>query len=340
MAAHRFSLKKKIFLVSAGILLVIITVSGVWAQNFEQNNLQKTQSLGLTYSPRYAKQLDLDPKATFNQILTDLNPESVRLVAYWDEIEPQPNKYDFSDLDSYVDQAAHKNIPITMVTGFKVPRYPECYAPDWIDVKNTPQRQENTLKMVASVINHYEANPAITSFQIENEPLLEFGRCPAPDLNFLQKEVAMAKSLTTKPILLTDSGELGGWKTIMQMANIFGITVYRNVSTPLFESYNYPFQPAFYSIKANLVPKLFGFNPPPTIIAELQTEVWFNKPIAQTPIEAQIKRFSVQDLQQNFQFAQKTGFSETWAWGVEWWYYLKANGHPEYVEAAKGIYRN
>lgn len=56
------------------------------------------------------------------------------------------------------------------------------------------------------------------------------------------------------------------------------------------------------------------------------------------PIEEQIKVFTTRDLKDNVRYSHKTGFSKSFLWGVEWWYYLARHGHTEYLETAKLIY--
>lgn len=306
---------------------------------FEQINLRKPVKLGLTYSPRYAQTLGLDPKLTFEKIIDDLNPEVVRLIAYWDEIEPIEDEFNFSELNWYINNASQSNIPVVLAVGYKVPRWPECFAPSWLDVKDTSLRQEKQLKMVEKVISEYNNNPNIKAFQIENEPLLNFGICPPPDRNFLIKEVELVRSKTNKPIVITDSGELRPWKTPMQLSDIFGTTIYRTVSNPILGDTKYPLQPSLYYIKYILVKTIFASNNQSPVIAELQAESWFDRSLLLTPIEKQTQQYSAKNIKDNVEYAKKTGFSEIWLWGVEWWYYMEENNHPEYVNMAKEIFK-
>ena len=75
--------------------------------------------------------------------------------------------------------------------------------------------------MLEKVIKHYDQNSAINAYQLENEPLLNFGLCPEPDREFLKKEVGFVRSQTKKPIILTDSGELRPWVTPMKLGDVY-----------------------------------------------------------------------------------------------------------------------
>ncbi len=310
------------------ILLLIILVSIFVVSNLQidKENLQKPASFGVSFSPRYALELGLNPKLTYQSILQELGTKSVRLSAYWDEIESEQDKFNFDELDWYVSEAAKNQARVLLAIGYKLPRWPECRAPKWLS--NLRERQ---LKMLGAVIAHYEKNPTINAFQVENEPLLEFGVCPPPDRQFLKKEVEFVRNLTKKPVIITDSGELRSWFTPAKLSDILGITLYRTVETPIFGTFHYPFPPWFYRLKANLVGKK-------TIVVELQAEPWATHSLTQTPLDKQIKRFSLEQFKKNIEFAQKTGFEEVYLWGVEWWYFMAQQGHPEYLDYAKGLF--
>ena len=300
--------------------------------------LAKPVSFGVSYSPKYALELGLDPKITFQDILGNLQVKNIRLSAYWDEIEPTKDKFDFTDLDWYLAQAQKQNTKVILALGYKLPRWPECRVPKWIYQEDLKLLRERQLIMVGVVIDHFNSSSTISAWQIENEPILEFGDCPKVDREFLKQEVAFVRSKTQKPIIITDAGELRPWKTPMQLSDIFGTTLYRVVETPFIGQFQYPFKPYIYRIRSDLVRKIFAPKNQKTIISELQAEGWASEPLKYLPIESQIKRFSLDQFRENVNFARKTGFPEAYLWGVEWWYYLSANGYPEYLEYAKGLF--
>lgn len=323
----------KIHILILLILIILISIFVVSNIITDRDNLAKPVIFGISYDPTYAEYLGLEPKATYQEILTDLGIKSVRLSALWNRIEPQQDKFDFSELDWYVNEAKKHQVQVLLAIGYKLPRWPECRAPKWL--KNPQERQ---LKMLESVIKHYEKDSTIWAYQLENEPLLDFGVCPPPDRAFLKKEVTFVRSLTQKPIIITDSGELRPWVTPMKLGDIFGTTLYRVVENPLIGQFVYPLKPWFYRIKSDLVRQFFAPNNQKTIIVELQAETWSNKTLPETPLDVQLTNFSLQQFKDTVNFAQKTGFDEIYLWGVEWWYYLSQHGHPEYLQFAKTLF--
>lgn len=313
------------------IFVILIATNSQTESSLEKNPI----IFGVSYSPEYATSLGLDPKKTYLSILNELNAKNLRLNAYWNEIELKPDKFNFQDLDWYINQATNHSAQVILAIGYKLPRWPECRAPKWVDQASLRTRELNMLK---AVISHFDQNTTITAYQLENEPLLDFGVCPKVDREFLVQEVHFVKNLTHKPIILTDSGELRPWRTPMQLSDIFGTTLYRVIDSPWVGPFQYPLRPWFYRVKSDLIRTLFAQGNQKTIIAELQAEPWAQVPLTQLPVEIQVNRFSLSSFKETVQFSKKTGFSESYLWGVEWWYYLAAHGHSEYLEYAKGLF--
>ncbi|MDO8638967.1 MAG: beta-galactosidase [Candidatus Daviesbacteria bacterium] len=323
------------------ILIIILVVVIIRANNLlETLNSHINTAFGISYSPQYAQALGLDPKQTYQAILKDLNVKNIRLSAYWNEINPAPDKYDFTDLDYYINEAEKNNANVILAIGYKLFRWPECRAPGWLPLDNTQYREEKQLEMIKEVVKYYEKNPTIKVWQIENEPFLKFGICPRIDSDFLKTEVAIVKAMSAKPILMTDSGELSTWITPMQLGNYFGTTLYRTVKDNWVGRIDYPIKPWFYRAKAIIVKNIFSSNNQKIMISELQTEPWTNKFVAETPIDQQIKDFPLSKMEDNVNFAKKVGFSDIYLWGVEWWYWIKIQGYPEYWEYARELFKN
>lgn len=328
----------KIYILMGFIILVFIFYFST--HTFDQIYHSNLPEYGLTYSPGYANALGLDPKTTYQKMFLDFNLKKVRLSAYWDEIEPGENKYDFTSLDYYISEAEKNNAEVVLTIGYKLPRWPECRVPKWLEGAHSQKRQEEQLKMLGTIISYYEKiNPKsnIMAFQLENEPFLPFGTCDPVDEKFFRKEVGYVRSKTNLPIILTDSGELSSWILPMQFSDYFGTTMYRVVESPFLGTIPYYFQPWYYRIKSDLVRSLFAPNNKATIIIELQAEPWSNVFIAEVPIEEQLKYFNLLNFKNNIDFAKKTGFTQNYLWGVEWWYYIKNQGHPEYLDFAKKL---
>lgn len=327
---------KHIYILLGLILLALVFLFLNYQADKTASN--KAVAFGVSYSPRYAKDLGLDPKQTYSSILDDLNVKYIRLSAYWDEIEPKENQFEFSDLDWYVSEANKRQAQVILAIGYKLPRWPECRAPRWLDQRNLSWLRERQLLLIDQIITHFNQSPNISAWQLENEPFFNFGVCPPVDSHFFQDEVKFVKAKTQKPIIVTDTGELSFWIEAMQRGDIFGTTLYRVVEAPIIGEFHYPVRPYLYRIRSDLSRSIFARNNQGTIISELQAEGWAAKPLKTIDVETQIKTFSLSQFMENVGFARKTGFSEAYLWGVEWWYYLNTLGHPEYLKYAKTLF--
>ena len=318
-----------------GILLIGL---GLFVMAFARTGT-KNATLGVTYSPRYAAELGLDPKETFISMLNDLNPKTVRLPVYWDLTEPQKDSFDFSDTDYYVKQLEARHIKYVLVVGLKVPRYPECYIPSWAANLSNNEINQAVSKEVGKIVERYRSSPSLEVWQVENEPLFPFGTCPPIGLARTKEEISLVRFLDPNhPVMITESGEFGLWLTSASSADIVGTTLYRRQLAPYATWFKSPLPPVFYQLKGMIV---HLFYPKTKIyVSELQEEPWANMPITQTSLQYQTAAFPLGDLEDNINFSKEAGFDTIYAWGVEWWYYLKAHNHPEYLQKAIMIYND
>lgn len=301
----------------------------------------KQITYGVTFSQTNAKFLQLDWQKVYIETLDDLNVKHLRLQTYWNTIQKDEDKYDFSENDYMLDEAAKRGVKVILTVGIKQPRWPECYVPDWAQQLSVEKRQEKALEFITEVVKRYKDNPVVESWQVENEPLIYFyaSHCDKIDLAFLQKEVALIRSIDSHPIVIADSGELSLWKNQMQLSDVFGTTLYRTVWNKYMGYTTLIWPPGAYSLRSDFFRSVFAPNNKKTIVVELQSEPWLpdNDPI-NTPIERQIEIFSLKSMDDNIEFANKTSFDEIYLWGVEWWYFMKQKGHPEYWDNAKKLF--
>ncbi|MFA6215148.1 MAG: hypothetical protein WC768_01095 [Patescibacteria group bacterium] len=326
----------------AFVILIFISLAAIfWLSLFllDFSHRQKT-IYGVTFSQKYANELGLDWQKTYLAILDDLKVKNLRLVAYWDQIEGSIDNFNFTDLDWQINQAASRGTAITLAVGRRVPRWPECHDPVWLKNLAPLAVSEHELNFVKTVIERYKGNSAIKFWQIENEPLLRwFGECPKPSRAFLEQEINLAKSLDSRPIIITDSGELSSWQAAGGLADILGTTLYRIVWNPYSGFWDYFFvPPAFYHYKAEIT-KFFHKNLKAVIVTELQMEPWtMGKPMAELSLADQQKSFDLKRFKDNVNYVTRAGFSEVYLWGVEYWYWLKEKGHPEIWQEAEKLW--
>ena len=323
----------------AGVFLIIFLIflsSFFW--DFSKN---KETVFGVTFSKKYAEELKLNWQEAYLAILQDLKVDHVRLVAYWDEIEKEPDQYIFNDLDWQVRQASDRGVKIIMVLGRRTPRWPECHDPNWLKGLDQSEVISRQMNFINKTVERYQNNSMLEAWQVENEPLLTlFGQCPAPSLPLLKQEVALVKSLDVKhPIIVTDSGELSTWQTAASVPDILGTTLYRIVWNKYMGFLDYFFVPsAYYHVKADLT-KFFHKNLKDIIVVEMQMEPWtYNRSMIELTQAEQEKSFNLERFRNNVIYAQKTGFSKIYFWGVEYWYWLKQNNRPEIWNQAKSLW--
>lgn len=310
-------------------LLVIIIAAQLIYNAFY--NFQIPLRYGVSFSPRYARYLNLDWQKVYIQILDDLKVKNLRIPTYWTSMQPEIDKFDFQETDFMTSEAEKRGARVILVVGVRQPRWPECHVPNWAKNLSTKERQAKILQFVQKTVERYKANKSIWAYQVENEPFVGwFGEnCDPVDKNFFQQELNLVRKLDSKPIVITDSGEWSLWTEAKKLSDILGISLYRKAYNSLFGYINYPFPPVFYQLKS---------SNKKTIIAELQSEPWVQKAVTDTPLEQQIKLFSLADFQSNINYAQKTGFDEAYFWGVEWWYWMAENGYPQYLDFAKPLF--
>jgi hypothetical protein len=162
---HRF-----LFAVLAIAVFWIGAMYGV-AQWYIHRHRNQPLVLGATFLPDDAESFGLDPHDTLNAMLGDLKLKQVRLVSYWEDIEPTPGQYDFSNLDWQFAVANKYHAKVSLAIGLRQPRWPECHSPSWvnIDPKNESAWRPQLNKFIEAVVEHYQNNPALQNYELENE---------------------------------------------------------------------------------------------------------------------------------------------------------------------------
>ena len=293
---------------------------------------------GVTFSSKFSKELNYDWQENFEAILKDLRPKKIRVVAYWDEIESEKNIFNFSDLDWQINELQKKGIETILAVGMKVPRWPECHMPDWAKSLAVEEKEKELQKYIEKTIERYKSYDIIGAWQIENEPFLPFGVCPERGKNFMPDEISLVKKIDPeRPIITTDGGEFGLWYKAVQHGDIFGTTMYRRVYNSFFGYVDYHLPPHFFILKEKIIRFLLSNYNKKFIVIELAAEPWLNKQLGGVSIDEQFEFFDLDFFKDTIKYAKATGFSEYYLWGVEWWYYLKQNGHPGIWDEAKKL---
>lgn len=320
-------------------IIIFILIIGYLGVGIILDNLRPPTGTawGVTFAIRQARYLGLDWKETYRALLDDLAVRTIRIGAYWDEIEPAPGKFTWDDLDWQLREAERVGARVTLVVGRRLPHWPECHVPGWAKTLSEKEQQLRVLAQIRAVILHAKDSPTLVRWQVENEPLLNiFGICPPGDRAFLEQEISLVRSLdSSHPIMTTESGELSTWIRTADLVDVVGVSLYRVTWNRYFKNLYYPLTPAFYRRKAEVV-NLLG---PQVIITELQAEPWSGTPLAESSIEEMYQTMNPERVLRNVEFARRVGLSEAYLWGSEWWYWLKTQGRPEIWESLKPIFK-
>lgn len=299
---------------------------------------------GITWSKTYAEQLGLNSDQGLEYMFREVGVRDVRLPAYWQLVEPTEGTYDFSWLDKELDLAHQYGATVTLAVGARLPRWPECWAPDWALQLSPEERKAAQLDYVREVYRRYADDPALERWQIENEVSFTFfAKCEGLTDDIVREEMRLVRGLEQsrppdkrRPVTTTDSGELSTWLAFTGDIDGKGISIYRVVTNPLIGIIRYWFVPPwFYARKAALARPFVG----PFHVSEFQMEPWADAPIETLSDEAQFQVFGLPHMKKALTYAKQTGFNEIYFWGAEWWLWMKeARGHSEFIDTMKRFF--
>lgn len=296
---------------------------------------------GMTFSTLQAEQLGLDWKNVYIAMLEELDVRDIRIPAYWPRVEPNKGTYDWSELDFQLREARARDARVVLAVGRRLPRWPECHIPGWAQTLSWEEQKGELREYMTAVVKRYKDNPAITYWQVENEPYLSafaYEQCGELDEAFLREEIALVHSLDARPVLVTDSGNLGLWMGPYKNGDAFGTSLYIYFWNPELGQFKTRLPALVYRAKERLMELLYGAKP--TFLIELSLEPWLIGPTADAPLETQLARMDTQKFDEIVAYARQTSFQMQYLWGAEWWYYLKEKqGHPEFWEKAKQLYQ-
>jgi hypothetical protein len=319
---HSFWHKIIVVIVAVGILCLGVMYGIAQWYIYSERNIPYT--MGVTFAPDYATSLGVNPQQTLSALINDMGVRNFRLVSYWSDIEPTPGHYNFTELDSEFKQIDAVHGHIELVIGLRQPRWPECHPPNWVNTSVAESQWEPELKQfMATVINRYKNNPALTSYELENEYLLKaFGDCTNFDRSRLVSEFNLVKKLDPgHPVIISRSNNAIGTPIGQPTPDEYSISIYKRVwSGPIGRYLEYPFPSWYYAFLAG-VEKIV--NHKDMIINEMQAEPWApnGKTITQISLAEQSKSLNASSLQQRFVFAKATGMRTVYFWGAEYWYY-------------------
>ncbi len=337
---HERSLWQK--LVCWVVILVTLALGSMYgiAQWYIASDAHQPLNLGVTFIPSYQAYFGIDPHQALNDIINDLGVQNVRFVSYWEEGEPTPGHYDFSQLDWQFKMAEQKNVKVSLSIGMRQPRWPECHEPDWAAQLPDGVWQQKLKDYMGVVIDRYKNSPVLDSYQLENEYFLKvFGECKDFRRARLIDEYNYVKAKDPNHTLVVSMSNNAIGSPIGQPTpDEFAISVYKRVwdKTLTKRYFEYPIPAWYYAFRAGYTKITTGRD---SFIHELQAEAWLPDGYQindVNDIAEQNKSMNAERLKGRFDYAIGTGMRKVDFWGVEWWYWRKEKANdPSLWNVAK-----
>jgi len=322
------------------IAVVVIALFGTIFLFLTLREVPPRVTYGVTFSVMQAEDLGVDWRTAYKAVLDDLKVRELRIPAYWPRVEPKRDAYDWRELDFEMSQAQIRDARVILAVGRRLPRWPECHIPDWAQTLSWEEQKEELRGYITAVVQRYKEFPAVAYWQVENEPYLKafaYENCGELDEAFLEEEIALVRSLDSRPVLVTDSGNLGTWTGPYKNGDAFGTSLYMYFWNPELGTFKTKLPALVYRAKERLMELLYGSKP--TFLIELSLEPWLVEPTGTASLETQLARMDIAKFDEIVAYARQTSFEKQYLWGAEWWYYLKEKqGHPEFWEKAKQLY--
>lgn len=289
---------------------------------------------GVTLSLKQCRDFQLDQKDALSFLLQKMGFRRFRLMSYWDEHEKEQGVYDFTQLDEQIKLISAQKGQITLCLGVRQPRWPESHWPQWALAMPQEERYQALYDFIAVVMNRYKKEPAIISWQLENEALNRgFGTNGDFNRARLRHELRLVQKLdTTRPIIMSTSNTWG-----IPLRNprpdLFGFTFYRvQYENGAYRHSSVPWQ---WPVVRSWLIRCFSWRK--SFIHELQAEPWGPKAIWEMPTEEQDKSMDAAQLKTNIELAKKTNLFPTDLWGGEWWYWRHQQGDESLAETVRNL---
>ncbi len=332
-------MRRLITYILIALIGLLILVSGTYLY-LAQKPVPERITYGMSFNTVYARELGLDWREAYGAILNELGVRHLRLAAHWPMVEPMPDVYNVEELDYQVAEAERVGAEVVLAVGRRLPRWPECHIPAWAKHEPWEQQKAELRQYIELVVNRYKDSSAVTVWQVENEPYLSlfaFEHCGTLDEAFLEEEIALVRELDpSRPILVTDSGNLGTWQGAYKNGDMFGTSVYVYFWNPDLGQFKTWLPPSFYRVKESAMALLYGEKP--TVLIELSAEPWLVEPVTKVPVEVQFTRMDPEKFRHIIEYAKGTRYDTQYLWGAEWWYWLLLQGHPEMWDEGKALF--
>jgi hypothetical protein len=335
---QQWFIKFKKYILNIFIVWIIgATCLIVW---YEVRHAKAPTELGVSFSTKYAGELGIDWKEAYIYTIDNLDFKYLRLMSYWDTIEPEDDKYTFEELDWQMDMAAQYGVKVNLALGERQPRWPECHHPRWVNSFAQKRFDSELLEYMGVVVQRYKNHPALEEYQLENEYFNNlFGECRRGDRERLQEEFNLVKSIDDDHPVVINVSNQSGTPYREPVGDKVGFSMYRKAFGQV-GPFNWYFTfwivpPYWHTLRAAIIELVHDI---PTFVHELQTEPWGPGPTVALSIEEQNKSMTPEVLRDQIRFAEQTGMSRIYIWGTEWWYWrLTKFNDPSLVDTVRDI---
>jgi hypothetical protein len=311
---------------------------------------------GVNFSCKQAEHLGLACETLFRQTLTELRVRSVRLSAYWSDVERVPGVYDFSQIDRLLAIAHEHGARVTVSVGMKAQRYPEFWFPTWLRLaadlapdgypEDNPLVEQALVPYLAAAARHIGAHPAVEAIQVENEPFVHFqGHANGWRIrrSFLAREIETVRANDPggHPIVVSHASWLRKdetWRWIIDHADVLAQSVYaKRQRGPWPWLYIFPYRIGPWTPDLPGQVREAKRSGRALWIGELQAEPYEHPRVdVRTIPTAEARSFSQRRFRDNMRLAERSGATRVYLWGVEWWAYLRlVRGEPGLWELAR-----
>lgn len=292
---------------------------------------------------------------TLGTLLDETGAKYVRINVEWSYVEPAPGEYRFDTIDALLAEANRHGAAVLLGAGVKAQRHPEFYIPGWVlaqahlsaneVISGDPYLHDKALEMIAAVVRHTQAAPAIDAWGADNEPYVASARANNWTLSreFVREEVAAihANDPQRRPVSINHAQHFvfdRRWKNALADGDVLAASLYpfRNYTllgservVPILEIG--PFAPnyAAQARAAHAEGKQFW-------ITEMQAEPWYNGDMRLLSPANPSPNLTPSRFEKNIEYARRSGAGRVYLWGAEWWLYQQQHfGDSTWINLAR-----
>jgi hypothetical protein len=326
--------------------------------------------LGISFRPRQAEALGLDPDATLATLL-DYPFQLIRLGAYWNRIETGPARFETSELDRQIELAEQAGKQIIVCVGpVKTFGYPEFFVPAHqlpeplpegvlIEPAAHPALLAAGQAFVTRLVARYRDRQAIVAWQVEHDAVDPLGMEHSWRLSaeFVRHEVEAVRAADpSRPVLLNGFLPTSGavraqqwWRTrdqgdslvvAQQLADIVGVDFYPRHALAAWAGWSVYLAGRIGALgRRRRLLRWAAASGPRLMIVEGQAEPWEAVTTPPSPQDEAMYSCLPEHVIENYSQCMRwrhhggCGVDAYLFWGAEYWVLRQQQGDPRYLRA-------